>query len=230
VYDNTMPVRRQIIATGETYHVFNRGIDRRTTFFNKREHDRAMQIIRFYQFSNPPLKLSRFLSLPLEDRGKIVQEMEDRNEKLVEFYSFCLMPNHFHFLIKQIANNGISRFMSQFHNSYTRYFNTLHERVGPLFLDQFKAVHIETDEQLLHVSRYIHLNPYTSFVVKDFETLFSYPWSSLSEYFSQVEKGICNRDMIQSHFKDKEKYRKFIYDQANYQRELDKIKHLTLED
>jgi putative transposase len=225
-----MPTRKQLLISGEIYHFFNRGIDRRPTFTTKREYQRALQVVRFYQFSSPPVKLSRFLSLPPDEQMRITQKLEEANDKLIEIYAFCLMPNHFHFLARQLADNGISRFMSLFHNSYTRYFNTAHKRVGPLFLDQFKAVWIETDEQLIHVSRYIHLNPYTAYVVKSFEDLFSYSWSSLAEYMDDDGGGLCNTDLVFSYFKKPEDYKKFILDQASYQRELDKIKHLTLDD
>ncbi len=225
-----MPTRKQLLISGEIYHFFNRGIDRRPTFTTKRECQRALQIIRFYQFSSPPVKLSRFLSLPPDEQMQITQKLEETDDKLIEVYAFCLMPNHFHFLARQLADNGISRFMSQFHNSYTRYFNSAHKRVGPLFLDQFKAVWIETDEQLMHVSRYIHLNPYTAYVVKNFEDLFSYPWSSLAQYVSDDNEGLCSKELILSYFKTRDDYKGFILDQAGYQRELDKIKHLALDD
>ncbi len=225
-----MPGRKIPLFTGETYHLFNRGIDRRTTFTSKKEYQRVLQVITFYQFQHPSISLSRFLTLSNERRDSLLSQLKKQNQKLVLIHAFCLMPNHFHFLVRQLANNGISRFMSQLQNSYTRYFNTVHQRVGPLFLDQFKAVRIETDEQLIHVSRYIHLNPYTSFVLKNLEEIFVYPYSSLHEYFDDEIDTICDTKDIKSYFEEKKDYKKFICDQASYQRELDKIKHLLLED
>ena len=78
---------------------------------------------------------------------------------LVTFVSYVLMPNHFHLLVQQLTDDGISRLMKLLSDSYTRYFNTKNERVGPLLQGQFKAVRVESDEQLLHLSPYIHLNP-----------------------------------------------------------------------
>ncbi len=226
-----MPYRKTPIVTNEIYHVFNRGIDRRPTFTDKRECQRALETIRFYRFISPPVKLSRFLSLPAEEQIKITQQRAKINNELVDILSFCLMPNHFHFLLRQSADRGISIFISQLQNSFTRYFNTKHERVGPLFLDQFKTVRIETDEQFIHVSRYIHLNPYSSFVIKDIKDLESYQWSSFPEYIAQDEQeDICKKDTILSFFKNTEEYKKFVFDQADYQRELDRIKHLIIDD
>lgn len=138
------------------------------------------------------------------------------------------MPNHFHFLLRQVSDKGISKFLSNFQNSYTRYFNIKNAREGPLFLDQFKAVLIETDEQLIHVSRYVHLNPITSYVVKDFESLLNYPWSSLPEYIQGIE-SICDINTIMDFFKVPYSYEVFLKDQVGYQRELDVIKHLALD-
>jgi len=120
------------------------------------------------------------------------------------------MPNHFHFLLKQAQDDGIAKFMSNFQNSYTKFFNTRNGRDGALFPDQFKAVRIETEDQLLHVHRYIHLNPYTSYVVSEIKDLISYPWSSISEYLDKNAQNICETKTVLSFFKDILAYKKFI--------------------
>lgn len=222
-----MPGRLLPLVNDQIYHVFNRGIDHRLTFTDKLEWKRAMAVIDYYRFANPPLKFSQFYKLPVGERSKFQIKMRT-GPKLVDVLSFCLMPNHFHFLLRQVYEKGISKFLSNFQNSYTRYFNTKNERDGPLFLDQFKAVLVETDEQLIHVSRYIHLNPVTSYVVKDFESLTNYPWSSLPEYMEGKE-SICETSTILGFFRNQEDYMNFLKDQVEYQRELDKIKHLILE-
>jgi len=125
-------------------------------------------------------------------------------------------------------DGGISKFLSNFQNSYTRYFNTRHQRDGTLFLNQFKAVRIETDEQLIHVSRYIHLNPYASHVIKDIDRLEYYRWSSFSEYISKGD-GFVNKSLLLGFFKNAESYKTFVFDQADYQRTLKEIEHLALE-
>ncbi|OGH52493.1 MAG: hypothetical protein A3G13_02115 [Candidatus Levybacteria bacterium RIFCSPLOWO2_12_FULL_37_7] len=224
-----MPGRLIPFATNEIYHVFNRGIDHRPTFTDRNELRRSLEAISYYRFTSPPIRLSKLLIQSTEIREKLFEELQLKNETLIDILSFCLMPNHFHLLLRQKVDNGISKFIGNFQNSFTRYFNTKHQRVGPLFLDQFKGVIIETDEQLLHVSRYIHLNPYTSYVVKNFDDLQNYPWSSLPEYISD-KNGICDTETILSNFKNKNTYKKFIEDQTDYQRKLHKIEHLLLED
>lgn len=223
-----MPGRTIPLVRGEAYHVYNRGIDHRPTYTDKREFDRAIETIKFYRLPHSPVRLSVFLAWAKERRERLVKELEERKERLVDILSYSLMPNHFHFLLRQKRENGIAKFMSNFQNSYTRYFNTRHRRTGPLFLDQFKAIRIETEEQLLHVSRYIHLNPYSSFVVKTFEELKKYPWSSLSQYLGSQSR-FCQTEIVKSYFKTKTAFEKFIFDQADYQRSLEKIKHLIFE-
>ena len=122
-----MPYRKTPIVTDEIYHIFNRGIDKRPTFTDKREYQRALLTINFYRFVKPPLKLSRFLSL-LDDESTLILQSLEKTNRLVDTISFCLMPNHFHYLLKQLVDGGIPKFISQFENSYTRYFNTKNER------------------------------------------------------------------------------------------------------
>lgn len=223
-----MPGRLIPFANDQIYHVYNRGIDHRPTFTNRTELTRGMMVIDFYRFVKPPIRLSKFLELSNEERDRITKEIKSRNDKLIDLLAFCLMPNHFHFVVRQLHIDGISKFLANFQNSYTRYFNVKGTRIGPLFLDQFKAVRIETDEQLLHVSRYVHLNPLTSYVVKQFDDLLKYPWSSFGEYING-KPSICEINTILGFFKHSRDYVSFVKDNASYQRELDKIKHLVLE-
>lgn len=117
-----MPGRLPPLVNGQIYHVFNRGIDYRLTFADKLELKRAMATLDYYRFSNPPLRFSRFHKLPFEERDKIQSKIRT-GRKLVDVLSFCLMPNHFHLLLRQACDKGISRFLSNFQNSYTKYFN-----------------------------------------------------------------------------------------------------------
>lgn len=224
-----MPGRLTPLITGQVYHIYNRGIDHRPTFKDKREQERGILALKFYKYPDLPVRLSRFLDLPREERKKTLVEISKKGKSIIDFIAFCLMPNHFHFLLRQNTDKGISTFMSNFQNSFTRFFNAKNQRTGPLFLDQFKAVRTETDEQLLHVSRYIHLNPYSSFIVKSLDQLENYKWSSLGEYIGLDESNFCDKETVLSFFKNKENYKKFLFDQANYQRKLDQIKHLIID-
>lgn len=139
------------------------------------------------------------------------------------------MPNHFHFLIKQEQEDGVANFLRNFQNSYAKYFNTKTERSGALFQSMFKAVRIESDEQLIHVARYIHLNPSTSYIVKGVQELEGYPWNSFAEYLSKHPPKIINKEKVLGFFKSLDEFKKFTFDQGDYQRQLESMKHLSLE-
>lgn len=214
-----MPGRIIPLVNEGFYHIFNRGSDKRQIFTKPRDYSRFKQTFYYYQFSGPKPRLSVFAKSNLFN-------FKPENKKLVEIICYCLMPNHFHFLVRQIKDGGVSVFMSQLANSYTKYFNTKYNRVGPLFQGYFKAVPIETDEQLLHLSRYIHLNPYVSELCKD---LNDYQWSSYSE-FIQNQNSICIKEEILSQFPSADKYREFIDDQKEYGTTLEILKHRIIDE
>ena len=224
-----MPLRKTVLANGETYHVFNRGVNHQPIFIDKRDYPRALEILSFYRFAKPPLRFSFYNRLPVEEKLNFWKELERKNQKIVILLSFCFMPNHFHFLLRQERENGISKFLANFQNSYTKYINTRHVRSGHLFQGQFKAVRIENESQLLHTSRYIHLNPYTSYIVKTVDQLEKYPWSSLPEYIKDDDKGICEAKNVLSCFSSSRQYLQFVLDRKDYQRTLKDIEHLLLE-
>lgn len=225
-----MPGRKIPLVTDQIYHALNRGISSQPTFNGVREFSRAMEVMRYYQNIKLPLRYSQFIILSRERRNQILDNLAKKREFLVEIICFCLMPNHCHFMLKQVEEDGISKFMSQFTNSYTRYFNVKNKRSGPLFRGKFKAKRVETDEQLVHLSRYIHLNPYSSYVVKTIKELKKYPYSSLPEYLGKSQTDFCSKEIVLGQFRYPKLYRKFVFDQADYQRKLDKIKHLSLDE
>lgn len=224
-----MPSNRKFIfANDEICHVCNRGVEKRTTFTDKRELNRVLLTLDDYRHSKPQIKLSRYLIIPQILREQLLENLKRDCSKLVDIICFCFMPNHFHFLLKQKMEKGISVFISNFTNSYTRYFNTKHKRIGSLFEGVFKAVRVASEEQLLHISRYIHLNPVSSFLIEP-ENLENYKGSSYLDYLGLSSKDYVAKDLILSFFPSPKDYKKFVLDQVDYARELKSIKHLSLE-
>lgn len=214
-----MPYRITPFIDGQFYHIYNRGIEKKPIFLNRRDQNRFLQTMKYYQFEGPKPRFSNSFKNPFFKK-------QDLNKKIVEIICYCIMPNHFHFLIKQVKEGGITEFLSKLSNSYTKYFNTKHKRIGPLLQGEFKAVLVESDEQLLHLSRYIHLNPLVSYVVKDLNL---YEWSSYEEYVIP-KNGLCAKEDILGFFKTPEKYKQFVLDQADYGAKLELIKHQLLEE
>jgi len=213
-----MPYRTTPLVTDQIYHVFNRGVAKLPIFTDRRNYNRFLETIYYYQFQGPKpqfSQLNRFKDFNFE-----------KNKKIVEILCYCLMPNHYHFLLKQLQENGVSEFINKISNSYTKYFNIKHNRVGPLLQGQFKAVRIEYDEQLIHVSRYIHLNPIASFIVKDLK---EYHWSSYPAYIGLQTDKLCANEFILAMFKTKQKYEQFVLDHVEYSQSLERIKHLLID-
>lgn len=213
----------------EVYHVFNRSVAHQPIFTQNRANQRFLDAINFYRFSNLQLKFSRFNQFSSVLKSEYLQKLESSHEKLVEILAFCLMPNHMHFLLRQVKDNGIPTFMKYLQNSYAKYVNTKTKRTGALFQNMFKGVRIESEEQLLHVARYIHLNPFTSFLLPTMIDLENYPWSSYGVYLEKRNYPFVKTDELRSVFKTTEKFREFMIDQSDYQRVLGQIKHLAFD-
>jgi len=188
-------------ANGYYYHIYNRGVEKRNVFLDKWDYSRFLQTLDFYRKIPLSMKLSDY-------RRKIIKWQQDQRE-IVRIHCYCLMPNHFHLLIQQLEDIGITNFLKKITNSYTRYFNTKYERIGPLFQGSFKAKLIETDEYLLQVSKYIHRNPFNLETWKDY----IYPYSSYRYFMSEERSQFCNPDFILSYFSQNNPnldYRTFI--------------------
>ena len=219
-----MHIRKDALVIGENYHVLDRSIAGFRIFNNRKEYLRMINAIRYYQMEKPPVRLSRFLETAKNKNGLI--EFTNSGPKLVDIIAYSIMPTHLHLILKQLTKHGISVFMSNILNSYTRYFNSKHERKGPLWEDYFKNVLIESDDQLLHLTRYIHLNPATAYLVNRPQDWFA---SSYKEYLSEATDNnkICNyAGLLEIEPKS---YRSFVESNIEHQRELAKIKDIILE-
>jgi putative transposase len=222
-----MAIRTIPLVTNQLYHVFNQTQPGTEPFVQVKICRAFMDALWYYQFVEVPMKLSYYRSQFRDDKQRISETLL-LSPRYVTIAAYCIMPNHYHLLVKQTTHNGISLYTGNVQNSITRFVNIKRKQKGHLFIGQFKAVRIESDEQFLHVSRYIHLNPYTGYVAKTFNQTMSYPWSSCREYISKIS-GMCDQAMILSHFKTKEGYKNFIEDQKDYQRTLADIKHAVIE-
>ena len=227
-YTIEVPYRITPLVTDNYYHIFNRGVAHQPTFLLARDYERFLLYLSYYRHKEAPVRLSKLLQIPVDTRKKILDGLETINDSIVDIIAYCCMPNHFHILLKQRIDGGVSLFMKKVTDGYTRYYNTKHQRVGPLFQGAFKAVHISSNEQLLHVSRYIHLNPLVSAVVRDNDFL-TFPWSSLQSYINDKSSPFVNPQPILENFRNSQKYLEFIKDQIDYGKRLEEIKHLTFE-
>lgn len=219
-----MNVRKIPLVNGQYYHIFSRSIAKYEVFNDADDFERVFELIDLCRYTEFDYKYSRFKELEISTRGTIINKLRKENNTLTEIIAFCIMPTHLHLLLKQVANKGISKYISKILNSYTKYFNSRHHRNGPLWESHFKNVLVNNDEQLLHLTRYIHLNPSSTGLVSN---PFDWQLSSLKEYCEEITNGICQFNEIID--MSTRKYKKFVLDQKNYQRSLSLIKSIMID-
>jgi putative transposase len=190
-----MPSRNSIknYVEGGFYHVCNRGVERRRIFEDDNDYRAFLHLLKYY-FS-PPQKPSIHPLTELTGFTPVRKRPVDTLHDKADLLSFCLMPNHFHLLIRQKDKYGIESLMRRLLTTYVMYFNRRYDREGHLFQGTYKACLVENDNYLLHLSRYIHQNPT---LTKRY--LNQYPYSSYPYYIEEKKSDWINTDHILSYF------------------------------
>lgn len=229
-----MPIKHPQFVNGEIYHIIIRGIASQKTFLEEKDYLRYL--FSLYEFNDKKTTVIRDLFsrevIPVVLRdGFPVLKQEKPRELLIEILGICLMPNHIHLLVRQVVDNGISLFFQKM-GGYSSYFNKKYQRFGSLFQRPFKAVHIKTEDQLLIIITYIHLNPIDlieanwkingiSNPQKVIEFLECFPWSSHPHY---LEKGnlswLINSSFLKEILKTPEDFRNFVQARIFHKTEL----------
>ena len=217
-------MRKYPLVEGRVYHTFTKSIAGFEVFRNETDYQRMSSMLSYYKVENPPVRFSIFSDI--KNKESFYQRHFNSQDNIVEIIAYCFMPTHVHLVLKQMKKDGISIFIGKVLNSYTRYFNLKNKRKGPLWESKFKNVEVGTDEQLLHLTRYLHLNPVTANLVEDPQ---DWSFSSYKEYLGETEedKDICNYSKL-LHIVP-EDYKEFVSSRKDYQRELAGLKELFLE-
>ena len=201
--------------SGEYYHVYNRGVEKRNIFDNEADYKRFRSSLKDFNSTDPAWKIEW-----AKEKGEIL-----KGEMLVEIVAYCLNPNHFHLLLKQIRDNGISDFMRKLGTGHTMYFNKKHDRSGVLFQGKFKSVHVKDNNHLLYLSAYVNRN----YFIHGYGDDANWPYSSLWDYTGERDGKICEKGVILDKFKDKKDYQKFIQENALYMKEKKEDEKYLLE-
>jgi len=227
-------MRKTKFVDGEYYHIFNRGVDKRNIFSDQNDLERfftSMIIFNsvepvgsFWELSYKDKHLKGLDNLGAKHPSRLLGCLAPKEERLVDFVSYCLNPNHFHFILAQLKDGGISEFMKRLGGGYTNYFNEKFDRTGSLFQGTFKSKLIDVNEYLLHISAYVNLNN----KVHQWDAgLEKFTKSSWDEYTAEGSGGFCDKDIILGQFKTKGEYKKFalssledIIRRKNQEREL----------
>ncbi|MDP1722121.1 MAG: transposase [Candidatus Gottesmanbacteria bacterium] len=202
------------------YHLYNRGVDKQKIFRDRQDHSVFLSYLKTYLEPKDEITLRATImdeTASWRAKGQAIKLL-----RLNNFYdnltllSYCLMPNHFHFLVHQRDEDGIDRFVNSLGTRYTMYFNKKYKRVGPLFQGVYKAVLVKTDDQLLYLSRYIHRNPLgldkSKILASQGLALRSWEYSSYKEYLALRQTKWVNRKEILTQFgkKGTTSYQSFV--------------------
>ncbi len=186
----------KVYEAGGYYHLYNRGVNKRLLFKNQKDYSTFLSFLKVY-LSPPNLRgdssQGRFPISPSKQLKNYANE--------IELIAYCLMPNHFHLMIRQVSSEGINYFMRSLCTKYSRYFNTRYKRVGHLFQDAYKAVKITDEYQFTYLTKYIHRNPLDLPACKESpRRLGSYKYSSYGNYLGLFAQDWVHKDEILSYF------------------------------
>ena len=205
---------RKTFVNVEFYHVYNRGTDKRFVFMDNYDFKRFLQSMEEFNSVEPIGSIYQ--------NSFIKSQLRRPTSKLVNIICYCLNQNHYHMIIQQYADNGVSEFMRKLNGGYTKYFNWKHKRNGVLFQGKFKAIHIDSNEYLLHASAYVNLNNRVHRLKNE------HFFSSWNEFMKNENKSICKKNVILSQFKSKVEYSNFaiealqnILNKKDLQKELE---------
>jgi len=200
-----MSIRKIPFLIGEYYHLYNRGVDKRSIFLDKHDYKRFM-ILLYLCNSTKQLNIRNFF---IHNKGKTFVDMfkVDRGETIVDIIVYCLMPNHFHILIREKTEGGASKFAQKLSTAYSMYFNSRYGRSGSLFEGKFKSKHIDSEPYFLWIFSYIHLNPlklinskwkedFISNIIENEKFIRTYEYSSYYDYFvsDRLESVILSKN------------------------------------
>ena len=212
-------------ATDEYYHIYNRGTDKRTIFIEPHDYNRFIVLLHLCN-NKDPIDIDKLLR-----GGRTFPDLIDLEikERLVNIGAYCLMPNHFHILVKEINENSISIFMRKLSTAYSMYFNKKYKRSGALFETSFKAKHVNEDRYLKYLFAYINLNPIKLIdskwkengiedKVKAEQYLLNYRYSSYLDFLNKKRKEnkILNNETFSQYFQEPKQFVNFVNDWIDY--------------
>lgn len=223
-------MRKEDLRNGAVYHIYNRGVDKRDIFSEPYDVARFLQSMQEFNTINP---IGSLYEHSFRKKNDLLGGETAKSEKLVEIVAYCLNRNHFHFILRQVSDGGISEFMKRLSGGYTWYFNHKYERSGSLFQGVFKSKHIPTNIYLLHVSAYVNLNNRVHQLIKDDPLFLGDTRSSWAEYMGTKKKkgtDFCEKELILGQFKNRKEYEQFalnslqgIVEKKNLQREMESL-------
>jgi putative transposase len=208
-----MPSRNTLkeYREGCFYHLYNRGVEKRDIFLDEQDYAIFLHLLKY--FLSPADKEIKNPLVGLYNLKYVRPRPLDNLAGKVELHAFCLMPNHFHLLIKLLAYSGMTELMQKVLTAYSMYFNKRYKRVGHLFQGRYKAALVDSGEYLTYLTKYIHENPLDLGLSELTRTvLVNYPYSSYAYYLREKHASWLNVDYILGFFSEKQTYQEFVED------------------
>lgn len=197
-------MRREPLANNECYHIYNRGVEKRDIFSCNDDYLRFLKSMKEFNTDKP---IGSIYEKHFLDKKGFGHPMS----KIVEIIAYCLNPNHYHFILRQVADKGIEKFMQRVGNGYTKYFNHKHKRSGFLFQGKFKSAHIDNNSYLIYLSAYVNENHFIHGLGSSHE----WSYSSFSDYIGKTNWGICQMNIVLEQFNNNfNQYKKFSRENA----------------
>lgn len=218
--------RTKVYVENTYYHVYNRGVEKRDIFLDNQDYGVFLSYLKFYLMP---------LIDPKDPRGPSprlspAQQLSNHNNK-ISLIAFCLMPNHFHLLIKQTDRDSMTNFLRALATRYSMYFNKRYNRVGSLFQGRYKAILIDNEMQFLYLTKYIHRNPLDLFAY-NLDNLLDYPYSSYRNYTGIIHQSwIDPNDIIYRYGKNGKHnaYQNFVEESKELSTEIEVLGSITLD-
>lgn len=215
-------MRKTQLVENEHYHIYNRGVDKRDVFLDDFDYIRFLQSIQEFNSADPVGSL--YEKHLREKKNESLASTKTKPPKLVEIVCYCLNPNHYHFILRQVAEKGIEKFMHKLGTGYTKYFNQKCKRSGALFQGRFKSSHIAPDN-FLYLSAYINCNAEVHGIAK----AESYQWSSFPDYIGKRNGKLCSKEIILDQFRSQKDFHDFAKENAKAMKEKKEFEKLLLE-
>lgn len=190
-------------ATEEFYHIYNRGVDKRDIFMDTDDVSRFILCMSVFNTESTVGSVYEHLREEIKFGSST-----PKNKKLVNFVAYCLNQNHYHFILEPLVEDGIQKFMHRLSTGYTNYFNEKYKRSGSLFQGRYKAIHINSNEYLLHLSVYVNLN-YKVHKDLNKDWMKDLSISSFKEYIEKTSKEFCVKDIVLDQFSNLKEYKSF---------------------
>lgn len=222
-------MRKTIFANGEHYHIYNRGVDKREIFSDTKDYKRFLLSMNLLNDNSEGLMIEWRDFKKCNTKASLEDFLKPgfrKRTRLVEIVAYCLNPNHYHFILKQVSDKGIEKFMHKIGISHTKHYNDKYKRSGSLFQGSYKAITIDSNEYLLHLSAYVNTNNF----IHEYSDNNDWEYSSLPDYLGKRNSDIVTKNIILDQLKNINDYSLYLKTSAQYFKDKKELREYIIEE